>query len=298
MTVVDECNGHDKQAKLIQTITNFVINQSFPLIAFFGSRAENQIYSEFRSPVLSDILLQLPLDTDYRADEDILLFLNHSFAKIKSTHSYASDLCAQNWPAEGDVKEIMRKGSGQFIYASVAINFISLANQHPAQQLKIVLGLQPPRILKPFAQLDALYQHIFSQVVDIQATSLVLACKMFYRGNTLLAPSQIILLECAHMTTDDIKAALSALIPILTYDSERGDINFLHASLPDFLGDKDRSQAYHIDRAMWSTKLSILVFHYLMDKARNKVPTSNIEENVHPDCEHAMCCQIHIRCVY
>ena len=140
---VDECIGHGEQTKLIQTITNFVRNQSFPLIVFFGSRAENQLCAEFSSPLLSDILLQLPLDTDYRADEDILLFLSDSFQKIKSTHPFGRELRDSNWPAQADINEIMRKASGQFIYASVVVNSISLANQHPAQQLTQALLHNP-----------------------------------------------------------------------------------------------------------------------------------------------------------
>ncbi len=267
---VDECIGHGEQAKLIRTITNFVMKQSFPMIVFFGSRAESQLCVEFRSPVLSDILLQFPLDTDYRADEDILLFLNDSFEKIKSTHSFGSKLCDSNWPAQGDIEEIMRKGSGQFIYASTAINFISLADQNPVQQLKIVLDLNPPRILKPFAQLDTLYRHIFSQVVDIEAASLVLGYTMF-TNEIFSFPLGIPTLRNAGdiMTIDEIKVALSALASVLTYDSKANTIRFLHASLPDFLVDRDRSQAYYIDRATWCTNMSILVICITTDKTFN-----------------------------
>ncbi len=91
---VDECNGHSEQAKLIRTIANFISKRTFPMIAFFGSRTENHLCAEFRSPVLSDTLLQLPLDTDYRSDKDILLFLNDSFENIKSTHPFGE--CGQH----------------------------------------------------------------------------------------------------------------------------------------------------------------------------------------------------------
>ncbi len=98
--------------------------------------------------MLSGILLKLSLDIDYRADEDMLLFLNDSFANIKSTHPFGGELGNRDWPAQGDVEAIMHRGSGQFIYAAVVINFISLPNQHPVQQLEIVLGLRPPQDYK------------------------------------------------------------------------------------------------------------------------------------------------------
>lgn len=39
-----------------------------------------------------------------------------------------------DWPAEAVVQEIVDKLSGQFIYASVVMNFISSARSHPAHQ--------------------------------------------------------------------------------------------------------------------------------------------------------------------
>ncbi|KJA29541.1 hypothetical protein HYPSUDRAFT_210474 [Hypholoma sublateritium FD-334 SS-4] len=265
---VDECTGHGEQVKLIQIITKFIKKQAFPLIAFFGSRVENQLYTEFRSPALSDILLQLPLDTDYRADRDILILLNESFTTIRSTHPFGRELRESNWPAQADIAKILQKASGQFIYASVVIKFISDPNQHPAQQLKIVLGLRPSGSLTPFAQLDALYRHIFSQVVDIQATSFVLAWQMFTRPLTWT--SDALQIMCGTMTRAEIKVALAVLTPVLTYDMDRNHVEFLHASLPDFLVDSDRSQVYHIDRATWSAQLSTLLISPIKKKAHSK----------------------------
>ena len=263
---VDECIAHDEQSKLIRTITHFIMKHSFPFLVFFGSRAENQLRTEFRSPTLSKILLQLPLDTDYRADKDILRFLDDSFETIKSTHPFGHDLRDANWPAQVDIDDIMRKASGQFIYASVVIRFISAANQHPAQQLEIVRGLRPSGNLTPFAQLDALYRYIFSQVVDIYATSLVLAWGMFTLEKALIYSLDTPHLcdwtaeaVCGTMTNTDIKVALAALASVITYtDYDRVQFQFLHASLPDFLLDPKRSQAYYMDRDTWSTRLSIL----------------------------------------
>lgn len=56
---------------------------------------------------------------------------------------FGNELCHNSWPAQADIDELLRKGSGQFIYASVVVNFISDADQHPARQLEIVLGLRP-----------------------------------------------------------------------------------------------------------------------------------------------------------
>ncbi len=277
---VDECNRHDEQAKLIKTVTNFIKKQSFPIIAFFGSRAENQLSTEFRSPELSNILLQFPLDTDYRADADIRQFLNDSLIRIKSTHPFASDLRYINWPASEVVDELVHNASGQFICASVIINFIPTSSQDPAQQLEIVRGLRPSGSLTPFAQLDALYRHIFSQVADKYATSLILAWELFtqdvvYRSGN--GPSSSIKFAkadraCGIMTNTEIKVALASLNSVLTYTKD--GIKFLHASLPDFLRDPKRSHEYFIDQAYWCTQLSILTLRRMTSMAPSKLYTT------------------------
>ena len=278
---VDECNRHGEQAKLIQTVTNFIKKQSFPIIAFFGSRAENQLSTEFRSPELSNILLQFSLDTDYRADKDIRQFFNDSLMKIKSTHPFGSDLRYGNWPALAVVDELVHKASGQFIYASVVMTFISTTNQDPAQQLEIVRGLRPSGSLTPFAQLDALYRHIFSQVADKYATSLILAWELFtqdvvYRsgnGRSSLTKFTKTDRACGIMTNTEIKVALASLNSVLTYTID-GSIKFLHASLPDFLRDPKRSHEYCIDQAYWCTQLSILTLRRMISMAPSKLYTT------------------------
>lgn len=188
---------------------------------------------------------------------------------------------------------------GQFIYASVVIKFISNANQDPAKQLQIVLGLRPSGSFTPFAQLDALYQHIFSQVVDIEVASLLLAAKMFTvrKHLPILAHAGRIIA----MTTNEKKVAMAALTPVLTYNSLDDTVKFLHASLPDFLMDQHRSQAYHIDRATWSTKLTILVMQFIINKISNKLVESNNQQNLNEPRlygEHPMCWKIHVNCTY
>ncbi len=116
----------------------------------------------------------MALDDHYLPEHDIRVFLAESFDNIKRTHPFGH-LLSDNWPEASDVRKIVQKSSGQFIYASVVVKFCSMLDLYPEQQLKIVHGLRPRGTLTPFAQLDALYQHIFSLVRDPQVTSLILA---------------------------------------------------------------------------------------------------------------------------
>lgn len=252
---VDECDNHKDQASLIRIVANFVGSNTFPIIAFFASRTESQIDAVFRSPSLSKITRKLTLDDHYLPDNDIRLFLNDSFNNIKITHQFSS-LLPSDWPAAHDVQEIVVKSSGQFIYASVVVNFISTPDRHPGQQLEIVRGLRPCGALTPFAQLDALYRHIFLQIPDIKNTSRILAWSLFSQYKDLPFCAEFFELELV-----DIYVALAPLKSVIGY--EHGPIHFLHASLPDFLLDRHRAQEFYIDRATWSTTLSIRKFKFL-----------------------------------
>ena len=158
-----------------RSIVALCLEQTVPIAQFFFFRTDSTRNN--LKPVVATLVHQL-METipELRL---IIIFLNDSFETIKSTHPFGDELRRRNWPAQADIDDIMHRASRKFIYASVVIRFISAVHQHPAQLLEIVRGLRPTGNLMPFAQLGALYRYIFSQVVDIQATSLVLAWEMF-----------------------------------------------------------------------------------------------------------------------
>ncbi|KJA23437.1 hypothetical protein HYPSUDRAFT_201454 [Hypholoma sublateritium FD-334 SS-4] len=228
---VDECAGHENQKGLVRAIASFLSPRDIPVVAFFGSRAENHLGQIFRSQEVSTSLLQLALDGHYLPDNDIRLFLTEKFAEIKATHPF-SDYLDKDWPDPSHVGDIVTKSSGQFIYASVVIIFLSSPRQHPAQQLEIIRGLRPAGKLTPFAQLDALYRHIFSQVENIGQASLILAYSIF--GNT---PHLVDLEPFFGIPFDTVHVILADLPSIVDYRSSKEALYFLNASLPDFLLD-------------------------------------------------------------
>ena len=232
---LDECSGDDTQMNLVRTIARLLRAKDSPVIVLFGSRRENHILMAFNSREMNGMLTQLPLDNNYQPDEDIRLFLNDSFDNIKRTHPFSTRL-SPDWPSVEHLQEIIEKSSRQFIYASVVINFLSIPTSNPSTQLDIVRGLRPTGRATPFAQLDALYRHIFSQVADLPIALDLLAYRIFGRA-TLSGTSHIF-----EMSEDDVQSILAPLVSVLSCNVDGNDITFRHASLPDFLRDKARSQ--------------------------------------------------------
>ncbi|KAF8959302.1 hypothetical protein BDZ97DRAFT_1735828, partial [Flammula alnicola] len=192
----------------------------------------------FNSRKVTSIVTRLALDGIYRADEDIRLFLNDKFAEIKDSHPF-KHLIDPSWPPETIVENIIQKSSGQFIYASVVINFVSSPRHHPVQRLEVIRGIRPARLDTPFAQLDALYIHLFSCVEEIDTTMLVLSYVMLGPDDKTKTIEQFLSLG-----EGDVEIALADLASVAEVTH---CVKFLHASLPDFLRDPARSQKYYID---------------------------------------------------
>ncbi|KAF8968502.1 hypothetical protein BDZ97DRAFT_353589 [Flammula alnicola] len=236
---LDECDGRDVQTNIIHALSDALRDTGLPLVCLIASRPEQQITMAFNSRKVTDIVTRLPLDDIYRADKDIRLFLNDKFAEIKVSHPF-KHLIGSSWPPEDVVDNIVGKSSGQFIYASVVINFVSSPRHHPVQRLEIVRGVRPARLDTPFAQLDALYMHIFSCVEDIDATMLILSYAILASCNKTITIERFLSLD-----KGDVEITLADLKSVIVVSS--ASIKFLHASLPDFLCDPGRAQKYYID---------------------------------------------------
>ncbi|KJA20932.1 hypothetical protein HYPSUDRAFT_188055 [Hypholoma sublateritium FD-334 SS-4] len=250
---VDECSGESAQKDLIRTFAKLLRSKTLPLIVLFGSRRENQIQMAFNSRDMDDILKLVQLDYNYESEEDIRRFLHASFDEIRRTHPFNKRL-ADTWPSPDHIQEIATKSSGQFIYAAVVIKFVAAAKSNPATQLDIVRGLRPAGRATPFAELDALYMYIFSQVEEVQIV-LELLKYIIIRGTYSLKSA----LYFFQLTEDDVEGIFAPLTSVVACDIENASwVAFHHASLPDFLHDKERSREYCISEV--STRLSVLWF--------------------------------------
>ena len=125
--------------------------------------------------------------------------------------------------------------------------------------------MPPPGAMNPFAELDALYHHIFSSVDDIQATLHVLSLYvMTPRFAVRLSGYPSMPLELfLSLEEGDIQMALINLSSIVSYHESSGNVMILHASLVDFLSDKRRSNTFHVDMASTCTDFFCLILRYV-----------------------------------
>ncbi|KAF8198548.1 hypothetical protein BJ912DRAFT_29602 [Pholiota molesta] len=245
---LDECNDRLSQSYLINILGDVSRNRNIPVVFLVSGRREAQIEAAFRQDPVANLLRTLSLD-EISASDDIRRFLNNKFSEIKATH-LRKHLLAADWPPMSVVGELVAKSSGQFIFASVVINYISSPRANPSAQLEVIRGirLRDASSQNPFALLDALYQHIFSQVEALDMVINIIAYILILEQDRIPHIEHIFLLEAG-----DVEVLFADLIALIT--CEHATLKFLHASLPDFLLDKSRAQKYHIDLDEYRTTL-------------------------------------------
>jgi hypothetical protein len=237
----------------LKVLSNTLQHLLFPFRILIASRPEAHISRTISELKSKTSLREIDLSDDtleMQANSDIRTFLVAKFNKIKETHPLQGLHIPHGWPTDENIDELVRRSSGQFIYASVVIRYISSARHQPVHRLRVILGLSPRPVKDfPFAQLDELYTYILGSVDDIETMLRILGI--------LVAPK--IQDHFGDYSTPDALGMLLGLRPggtelllidlhsILTIDSPTKPVRILHASLGDFLLDQSRANEFYIN---------------------------------------------------
>ncbi|KDR79921.1 hypothetical protein GALMADRAFT_1169741 [Galerina marginata CBS 339.88] len=280
---LDECGDRDDQLVILDAISTALKQYNLPIIFLIASRPEHDITHAFGLEYLGEISTRLPLDDEYEPSSDIELFLRDKFMSITKTHPFKAQI-PSNWPAEEILEKVVLKSSGQFIYAATVVKFVRSTRHRPMDRLDIVLGLQPAARDLPFAELDALYHHIFSSVDALELILQIIALHLLERESRAFGGS---------LTVQDIEEVLALSpgeIPILLCDlasvvmiDELFDgfrrvayLKFLHASLEDFFFDQSRSKSLYIDKTLWQVQFVHMFFQHVASRPHIKISTSRL----------------------
>jgi hypothetical protein len=268
---LDECSTRDAQQRVLKAVAQLVRKSPIPFIVLIASRPEHAIRDSFNTQPLLSMTVRLALDNTYRPDDDIKLFLVESFESIKSTHTLGS-LLPLIWPTAKDVDQLVRKSSGQFIYAATVVKFVSSPRRRPHEQLNIILGLAAVGTETPFAELDALYSFILSAVEDLPRVLDVLCFVIFEDGLEVPEYEKIM-----SYTPGDIHLILIDMHSVMFVPGV-GDnglaLRVLHASLQDYLMDPDRSGNFYIDEAKTGARIVQQLLRYMHDYSVSDPPST------------------------
>ncbi|KAF5310906.1 hypothetical protein D9619_008231 [Psilocybe cf. subviscida] len=248
MDGLDECSTAPAQINILTALQNISNLQQSPFVFIIASRPEHDTQMFFRRSSLGRLLHQLTLDDSYYPDVDIELVLREKMRETHATHPRANSI-PQEWPSNPAIRTLVRKSSGQFIYASVVIKYVTSSRHYPPDRLDVVLQLRPPKRDLPFAELDALYSHIFSYVEDIGLILRVLCIILLFHERQIDILTKDVE-ELCELDQGECLTMLYDLQSVLRVESTthgQHSIRLLHKSLPDYLQDPSRSKAYHIN---------------------------------------------------
>lgn len=251
---LDECSSSARQEQqaIIEILHSLVLHDCSPFIALVASRPEAHLTMSFNS--ISSNVKTIFLDERYGASADIRYYVTKELSKIKKNHHLAHTLDI-NWPSAARINDIVEKSSGQFLYADLAIRFISTSPASPDLSLETVLGIRPVKKDSPFSELDAMYTYILSQVDDWKTVHEILGAQIILTAcdDVLSNGAHIFNLGVDYYLTAlgfdirEVLSELSSLTAILRYDHTMKRILFYHASFPDFLRSRQRSLQYFVN---------------------------------------------------
>lgn len=245
---LDECSHPNTQHYVLTTLSSVVQRHGIPLNFLIASRPELEIREAFNQKSITALTRRLVLDDKYKPDADIKVFLTSKFVEIKDLHPLKSFLPV-SWPSASDIKYLIQRSSGQFIYASTVMKYIESPRHRPTERLKIVLGLTTPGKHIPFAELDAFYLHIFASVDDIEAVKEVLSFLLLFGFPKVQRRTEFVENFFSYQS-GDLQILLADLHSIISVPSPHqffAELQLFHTSLSDFLMDKSRSGSFFID---------------------------------------------------
>jgi len=235
------------------TISKITQEYQLPITFLISSRPEHDITAVFSSSHLQSICTRVDLDDRFSPESDIELYLRHEFNDIKTNHPFRRFL-PPLWPSDNDIRQLVWKSSGQFIYAATVVKYVTSSRHRPDHRFEVVLNIRPlaQSSQNPFAELDALYTHVLSKVDDDNLSAVLrVLCFIFYsnvRNIPVQQIEQILELEYGQIPLAfcDLGALISIVEDPLSSDTDTHLIRILHNSLRDFLCNPKRSHIFCI----------------------------------------------------
>ena len=253
---LDECYGRQVQQHILDAVFSALEQPSVPLKFLICSRAEPHLTHDFTSLRWGGMITRLSLDDGYEQNADIERYLTDSFHSISTTHPL-KEYIPPNWPTHKVLSTLVKKSSGQFVYADTVVKYISSSRHQPTRRLEVVLGMQIPRNDRPFAELDALYLGLLSSVEDVQATIRLLGVLIF--THFYKSPERVG--EFMFLDPGEVQCLLLDLTSVVECVDKQTEIRMLHASFPDFLLDRSRSGEYYINSSMHADIAQLYLSH-------------------------------------
>ena len=285
---LDECSTSSAQTHILDALSTATKHLHIPLFFLILSRPEQDIRQSFNDPnCLGSLSFSIALDDTYQPDDDIRVLLESTFDEIKRNHPSKAHL-PMSWPSVEDIRRLVKKSSGQFIFASTVAKYVISRRHWPPDRLNIIFGRSKPGQETPFTALDSLYHLILSSVGDaekLRDVLTLLVLRPLSQGSTWAKQTTTLIENFLFYRPGEIDMILTDLHSIIHVPrpgSGTTELRFFHASLPDFLLDRSRSMDLFLDQGAAYAKLTRLAVRHINNPTES--PLRNDQGKYFPSC--------------
>ena len=278
---LDECEDVNSQRDILTLIAQVTMDPDVPIQFIIASRPEYQICNMFNKEPLFSRTRRLVLDKGYDTAAGIERYLRENFEEIYLRNRDIMPDIENPWPTKGDLRELVWRASGQFIYAATIIKCVDSDTDFRTPEEKLNIILKPgPMQGSAFSELDRLYTQILSQYPDsevlVHTLGVILLLEALGSSINAISPATMTAItgfEGAKLHV--VLRALQSITEVRTepvfddddyYEPNGTTIQWVklsHRSLHDFLTDRARSGPYFIDTALFYGR----VLHRILELA-------------------------------
>jgi hypothetical protein len=275
---LDECEDLNSQRDILTLIGQVALDPDIAIRFIIASRPEHQICDMFNKKPLFSRTRRLVLDEGYDTAADIERYLREKFEEIHSCNRDIMPDVKSPWPLADDIQMLVRRASGQFIYAATVIKFVESDTSFRTPEEKLNIILKPgPMQGSAFPELDCLYTQILSVYLDsevlVHTLGVILVLEnvlihTFHGELRVHSPATIAAITgLGEAKLHLVLRALQSITEVLTEcvfddadDKEPNGTNIQwvklsHRSFHDFLTDRARSGPYFVDTALFAGRV-------------------------------------------
>ncbi|KAG2348211.1 hypothetical protein BDR05DRAFT_506044 [Suillus weaverae] len=271
---LDECTSNAELTDLILFLALALREPDLPVThILFTSRSESHICKAFQNEEVRPLVCEIPVRTSGEGvasiisldgadvDNDIYIFLRHSFAELESRHPDFPQ------PSKDELEQLASRAGRRFIVASTMMTFIDDEDNDPYDRLQLMLQLTSE--LLPGTEVYKLYDSILSTCADPKRAYLHLSVVAALADP--LPMSQISILLGPGLG-GDVETVLMQLRSVMDIPTDRNfPVNIYHSSVRDYVSDPSNCSLSHVhDIPSPHSLLAVSSFRLMMKMKKEK----------------------------
>ncbi|KAK1218924.1 hypothetical protein PQX77_018366 [Marasmius sp. AFHP31] len=270
---LDECGDEQTQQRIL-TMIQFAFHDTphLPLRFLICSRPEAWLQEAFTANPFSGLSKSILLNDEFRPAEDIMKYYRHQFREIVSSSRYRQVRFPDPWPTEKDLETLVVKSCSQFVYAATVSRFIADTDDHPVEQLRLILKSAPnsqPGV-SPYEALDTLYNIILIANRNPDKVRPILAAIVILSELDGIRPTPALIELILGLPSGQVASRLWGMHSVLNIRGWDDVITVYHTSFREYLLDRTRSGHFHIDT---DSQKYVLARQWLQNLTTSKVHT-------------------------